>query len=153
MESEPSPAPATPAVRRRCDGITVTLRGPSSLQCKCKKCRKLKSREAARRVRAKNPDYHVVVRLRKLGVPDDQHPEIFKRLSGACEICSRENVPHARSTRSLFIDHDHRTGKFRGILCSRCNTLLGFTEDHPAIIEAVGRYLNAHAERQKRTSP
>ena len=41
----------------------------------------------------------------------------------ACAICGDENV-------KLQIDHDHETGKVRGRLCPRCNTMLGMAKDN-----------------------
>lgn len=51
----------------------------------------------------------------------------------SCEICD--------STTKLVIDHDHKTGHIRGILCASHNTLLGMAgEDHEVLKNAV-RYL------------
>jgi len=41
------------------------------------------------------------------------------------------------------VDHCHRTGKFRGILCQRCNVRLAALEDKP-FVEAATRYLEIH---------
>lgn len=55
-----------------------------------------------------------------------------------CAICKD---PPKEGT-SLFIDHDHKTGRFRGLLCNRCNSGLGFWRDNVALmlraIEYVG---------------
>jgi hypothetical protein len=41
------------------------------------------------------------------------------------------------------IDHDHQTGKVRGLLCGFCNSLLGYAKDDPATLESAIRYLEA----------
>ena len=39
-------------------------------------------------------------------------------------------------------NHCHKTKKVRGLLCNRCNTLLGLIEDNPVFIQNVTNYLN-----------
>lgn len=51
-----------------------------------------------------------------------------------CAIC--------KSKTELVVDHDHTTGKVRGLLCRRCNFVLGILEDEE-FIEAANRYLEA----------
>ena len=67
---------------------------------------------------------------------------------GGCAICgeveSRYSTTKDGSTRRLAVDHDHTTGKVRGLLCGDCNVGLGaFEDDGPRLIKAV-QYLNRH---------
>ena len=41
----------------------------------------------------------------------------------------------------LVVDHDHVTGLYRGLLCSNCNTALGFAQDSPIILRKLAHYL------------
>lgn len=50
-----------------------------------------------------------------------------------CEVCG--------SISNLCIDHDHTTGKFRGVLCHSCNLALGHLHDNPEIICKLLNYL------------
>lgn len=59
-----------------------------------------------------------------------------------CDICKKpETVTRAGRVRILNKDHDHSTGQWRGLLCSRCNTGLGVFRDNPAILRAAAEYL------------
>jgi hypothetical protein len=54
-----------------------------------------------------------------------------------CEICGKRPESIAR----LRIDHDHLTGKVRGLLCSNCNVGLGMFDDDPELLEQAAEYL------------
>lgn len=60
---------------------------------------------------------------------------IDSKQQGTCGICNR--VPYKR----LSIDHCHKTNKFRGLLCNKCNTGLGYFEDDVIKLENAIRYL------------
>lgn len=64
---------------------------------------------------------------------------------GVCAIC--ESAPtikpspgHTRR-RVLWVDHDHKTKRVRGLLCHRCNAGLGYFMDHPELLASALRYL------------
>lgn len=61
----------------------------------------------------------------------------------ACEICAAElSVSAEKKTSSKpFLDHDHATGEFRGVLCCRCNSMLGFARDSVDLLYRAVRYL------------
>lgn len=59
--------------------------------------------------------------------------------NGLCDICG-ENRNY--SNRSLSKDHDHNTGKFRGMLCTKCNLGLGKFSDNPELLIKAANYLN-----------
>lgn len=52
-----------------------------------------------------------------------------------CAICRKEFEGN------LSIDHDHRTGRIRGLLCKKCNSVLGFVDDNVDILKAAIQYL------------
>jgi len=69
---------------------------------------------------------------------------------GLCLICARP--PHGR-VKLLVVDHNHVSGKVRGLLCSECNTALGLFYDDPRNLQAAIDYLAsvgnyAEAERK-----
>ena len=57
-----------------------------------------------------------------------------------CSICNNE----FKSKRYTFIDHNHKTGKNRSLLCPRCNTLLGLCNEDIKILNNVIEYLIKH---------
>lgn len=71
------------------------------------------------------------------GIDLDDYHEILEGQGGRCAICGR--LPSLKQ--SLVVDHDHRTGDVRGLLCVRCNTVLGRFYDDPQLFLTAGRYL------------
>lgn len=64
-----------------------------------------------------------------------------------CGIC-RADKPGGRG--HWHTDHCHSTGVVRGILCSRCNHMLGHGRDNPAVLRAGATYLEKHHGRERR---
>jgi hypothetical protein len=68
---------------------------------------------------------------------------IIETQSGRCVICQTA-LSHEQGKRtSPHVDHDHTTGKVRGILCGNCNIALGAAKDDPIILAAMITYLAA----------
>lgn len=79
-------------------------------------------------------------RLRKYGVTREEFDRMLKEQDGKCAICKTfEPGPRALST--LQVDHDHETGKVRGLLCQACNTLIGKAREDVTILMAAALYL------------
>ncbi len=79
-------------------------------------------------------------RLRKFGITEEDFSQLMKRQKGVCAICKA--FPGGR-WKILAVDHDHKTGKVRGLLCMTCNTMLGRLERR---FKAILTYLNQNAE-------
>ena len=76
-------------------------------------------------------------RLRKTyGITLADYGRMLKAQKGGCAICG--NKPKKRS---LDVDHSHKTGRVRGLLCHRCNRGLGYYYDRPERFRAAARYL------------
>lgn len=89
---------------------------------------------------AKNKARHKDVVLRRnYGISLKDYDSLFSSQGGKCAIC-KEATAGARG-RSLFIDHCHVTGRVRGLLCGKCNTLLGFVNDRPDLLDSAKEYL------------
>jgi hypothetical protein len=72
------------------------------------------------------------------GITIDQRDEMMLRQGAKCAIC---NVAQVNLGRSLNIDHSHRTGRIRGLLCSECNHGLGKFRDRIDLLYRAIRYL------------
>lgn len=82
------------------------------------------------------PSARKPTRAKQLGVSDTVYAAMLDAQGGHCALCS--NTP---KTRRLHVDHDHRTGAVRGLLCHRCNRALASWVT-PEWCYAVARYLN-----------
>ncbi len=83
------------------------------------------------------------------GITFDQYMELHERQKGLCAICGKpETVVRGRSKGPglLSVDHDHKTGLIRGLLCSRCNAALGMFGDDVDILIKAELYLHRHKE-------
>lgn len=58
-----------------------------------------------------------------------------------CDICGNTNIKN----KALCIDHNHITGKVRGVLCDACNTGIGKLKDDISLLQKAINYLNKHA--------
>lgn len=77
---------------------------------------------------------------RKYGLTDAQFTDLFNKQDGKCAICKR--IPEGRTRWGrLNVDHCHITGKVRGLLCSHCNTVLGYMDDNPELLLSAAKYL------------
>ena len=74
----------------------------------------------------------------KYGISRSDYNEWFHSQNGACGIC---NIHQSELKNSLAVDHDHETGKVRGLLCTTCNTGLGKLGDSIEGLEAAIEYL------------
>jgi hypothetical protein len=80
---------------------------------------------------------------RKYGITLEQYDEMLRAQGGGCGICGQP--PSARI--SLHVDHDHRTGRVRGLLCFKHNNALGDFDDDPDLLRAALRYVEPPVER------
>jgi hypothetical protein len=64
--------------------------------------------------------------------------DLFLEQGFACRICRSQFFKFARM---LNVDHDHKTGKARGLLCFKCNKGLGHFADSPEVLERAADYL------------
>jgi Recombination endonuclease VII len=78
-----------------------------------------------------------VLLRRYYGISVDYYDRLFKAQDGKCASCG-ESKPRRTG---LHVDHDHRTGRIRGLLCGSCNRAAGLLGDTPDRIIQLARYL------------
>ena len=76
---------------------------------------------------------------KKYGINEDQYQSLLLKQQGVCAICQR----YQRKQR-LSIDHSHRTGIVRGLLCTRCNRNIGRFFDSWQMLQRAADYLKVY---------
>ena len=82
---------------------------------------------------------------RSTGISLVDYDAMLQRQNGACAICKR-------SGQALCVDHCHACGKVRGLLCGKCNSVLGFCGDSPAHLLMAAAYLRASCDQAPASS-
>lgn len=81
-------------------------------------------------------------RKRRFGITPERYAELFKSQSGTCAICKNpETATRLGKVKALSVDHCHKSGAIRGLLCSDCNTGIGKLKDDPTILRSAIQYL------------
>jgi hypothetical protein len=74
----------------------------------------------------------------------DQYKEILLKQNSLCGICKISIEKHQErkgSKKQFAVDHCHKTGAIRGLLCYRCNMGLGYFQDNPDFTQSATNYL------------
>ncbi|MFB9446540.1 endonuclease VII domain-containing protein [Dactylosporangium vinaceum] len=89
---------------------------------------------------------HAQVLRDKYGLTPQQYDRMLQDQGGLCAICGQPETRRGSGgePRRLSVDHDHRTGVVRQLLCGRCNSVTWAVEESPGLLEAVRDYLERH---------
>lgn len=97
------------------------------------------TRDDPDKLRRYRRDYHL---KSAYGISLNEYKTILARQGGLCAVCRQpETAIFAGKVKSLDVDHCHRTGAVRGILCSSCNIALGRLNEDPLRIRALLDYV------------
>ncbi len=114
----------------------------------CRACKSIKAKKSyqlhltARRI--KHRDFR---RKYKYGLTRADYDAMLLAQGGVCAICKCPEISTYRGKiRDLAVDHSHKTGTIRKLLCTRCNQGLGGFRDDPLLLEAAAAYLRAHQQ-------
>lgn len=96
-------------------------------------------REKVKRYQDGHPEMRLAQRVKQYGLTLDDYKELQKKQNGKCAICGAE-IGNSEGDR-LYVDHNHKTGKVRGILCSNCNIGIGKFHDNISLLKRAIEYL------------
>lgn len=102
----------------------------------CKPCHRRQRRESLERNHGgSSRHYHLKPRY---GIGADEVDELIRRQGGLCAVC--------RVREAKQVDHDHKTGAVRGIVCLLCNAAMGAFHDDPKLIRRAIAYVKEHSD-------
>lgn len=87
-------------------------------------------------------------RWNKYNLDHREFESMLRRQEGKCAICDRK-PPEGKV---LVIDHNHKTGDVRGLLCGSCNTALGMLQDDTEVLTRAISYLRSDERRSEKNS-
>lgn len=91
-----------------------------------------------RQYRKKNAQYlRKKVVSKRYGISIEDYDLLVLKQGGSCKICGVVGDPY-----KLFVDHDHKTGRVRGLLCGKCNFGIGQFNDDPQLLSRAAEYLH-----------
>lgn len=116
----------------------------SGLRSRCRKC----SAKGSKNWRRENPVGHRRNNLRRLyGITLEDYTKLLRQQKGVCAICGEPETRIVHNKLSaLSVDHCHKTGLVRGLLCSSCNLVIGNANDSLDILQRAIIYLKQRSK-------
>jgi DNA repair exonuclease SbcCD ATPase subunit len=111
-------------------------RAKDGLRPQCKKCDQAYRDDNQEAVR----DYHY---KKRYGISLEEYRAKLEEQGGCCAICGTSHSEHSRM-KTLVVDHCHKTGKVRGLLCHGCNVALGAAKEREDVLMACISYLRTY---------
>ena len=99
----------------------------------CKACHNSRGRESLQRLHGGSRHYHL---RRKYGMGAVEVQALIDAQGGICPVCLKRPATQ--------VDHDHKTGRVRGVLCLYCNAAMGAFHDDPDLIAKAIAYLERY---------
>lgn len=84
-------------------------------------------------------------RIVKYGLRPGEYDQMLKHQQGRCAICKKK--------RKLYVDHCHTSKKPRGLLCTRCNSAIGYFEEDVILLAAAIRYIKKYQHLKDTSLP
>jgi hypothetical protein len=139
-------------VEKPFDEFPIDPQRPGRLYSYCKACKAEFMRAATQRWKDRNPEKYrrstKRTNLRKFArrhgadIDIGLYDQMVAEQDGRCLICGAKPGRIA-----LAVDHDHETGRVRGLLCRSCNQGLGHFRDDPDLLRSAAAYLERGAEQ------
>lgn len=111
---------------------------------------KKESKEYSKIYNLKNKEVLKIRRLKyRYGITIEDYNNKLIEQNGVCAICEKKETkfdPRANDFRRLSVDHNHKNGKIRGLLCTNCNTALGRFNDDIKMLYNTINYLKKYQD-------
>lgn len=125
---------------------TVRKGKPYGYHGKCKSCYVKKQQETYDPIKKRDENLK-----RVYGIGIEEYNILLKEQNNCCAICGSTDPKGRKSGRGggvdvFYVDHDHKTGKVRGLLCNICNRTMGYIGENLGILEEMILYLNKHKD-------
>lgn len=113
--------------------FTKRLRNKDGLRSRCKYC----DRKDENSYRKKNPEVERKRKLKsKYNITLEEYNNMIISQNGECYICKKQKI--------LSVDHNHKTGRIRKLLCQKCNAGIGMFDENIDILKNVILYIQEH---------
>ncbi len=124
------------------DDFGIDRSKPDGKRIYCKVCR---IPENVRWHKIRKPRrLHSTLTMYQLSFTRKDFEQLLLQQGGVCAICGEvETATKPGGVKRLCIDHDHNTKKVRGLLCTRCNSGLGWFRDDPTLLAKALEYLSS----------
>jgi len=108
----------------------------------CKFC----NREKGKSLKYRYPSRNKENKLKKYGLNVEEYEKMLSSQNGVCSICHKEETRKGKNGKvlPLNVDHNHKTGKVRGLLCHLCNVSLGGFQDSEELLLNAIKYLKKY---------
>lgn len=83
--------------------------------------------------------------LKQYNITLEEYNALNTTQNGLCAICFESEIYYRNKV--LCVDHDHKTGEIRGLLCNRCNRALGLLKEEKQILLNAIKYLEKHESK------
>jgi len=111
----------------------------------CKNCERDRYTSKEYYAQRKHPKYATIKhrhKMKKYGITEEEFKAMEIKQNFLCAICEK---PEKRESTCLSVDHDHVTGRVRGLLCSNCNRGLGYFKDSPGLMKRAASYVDQNS--------
>jgi hypothetical protein len=123
---------------------TIRNGEPYGYHGKCKSCYVKKQQEKYDPIKKRDENLK-----RVYGIGIQEYNTLLEQQNHRCAICESIDPKGRKSGRGggvdvFYVDHDHKTGKVRGLLCNICNRTMGYIGENSGILEEMIKYLQKH---------
>ena len=114
-----------------------------------------RARQQVKNAFSKHKDRYAATKFRrwlhnKYGISEQDYSALLEKQKGSCAIChkSQQCADKTKRRTRLYVDHCHKTGRIRGLLCFKCNVLLGCAGDDATLLRRAIAYLDKSINAQ-----